>query len=101
MLDDRDDRGTHNASARVAAGGYCWSISKLDAHASKSFRITATVALGGSAKVKHTATATGHDAKSVQAHATIKVLGVPPVGCSLARVAGRHETRAPRLRSAC
>jgi uncharacterized repeat protein (TIGR01451 family) len=88
-------------AAHTAAGGYCWSIAKLGAHASRSFKITATVALGSGAKVENTATATGHNVKTVKAHATIKVIAVPVVGCSLARSAGKHESRTSHMRPAC
>lgn len=86
--------------ARAAAGGYCWGIATLDAHASRSFTITATAKLGGGARVSNVATATGYDLKTVRARATITVLPFQRVGCSLRttpeiRSGGRSALRRP------
>jgi uncharacterized repeat protein (TIGR01451 family) len=73
--------------AHLSTGRYCWSISKLVAHSSKTYAVLANALPGATHWWVNQATASAPGVRTVHAHARVRVIGAPRVPCGIASAA--------------
>lgn len=67
-------------TARLERGRYCWTVGRLRAGASKTYRVKVRALRGVTGARRSLATATSPGARRASAPRTIRVLGAPPRG---------------------
>jgi uncharacterized repeat protein (TIGR01451 family) len=66
-----------NPKAKLSHGQYCWTVKRLSAHKSKTYKIKTRVLNGSSSRIPNTATSSADNARRVSAVKAVRRRGGP------------------------